>query len=132
MKDDLVGKRFGNYTVISNAISYGAGKHKKFLCRCDCGRETYIDRWGLEHGKRTHCRSCAKRMAFPDLTGQRFGVLTVLGRCPPPKYYADQASTYYMVRCDCGNEFPAVGSHLRRGIRYSCGCTRRKRVKGGS
>lgn len=52
-----------------------------------------------------------------DLTGQRFGKLTVLepaeniGRC-----------TAWRCRCDCGQETVAPTKRLRDGHRTSCGC----------
>src|SRR4051812_11862110 len=54
---------------------------------------------------------------FKDLTGQRFGRLTVLG-------YArtiGKVSTW-RCRCDCGAEIIARGDKLRGGRTGSCGC----------
>lgn len=54
-----------------------------------------------------------------DLTGQRFGRLTVLS-------FYDHKNN--MVRwkclCDCGNETIVYGNNLRRGYTQSCGCYR--------
>lgn len=59
---------------------------------------------------------------FIDLTGKRFGRLTVLGLDD----LTDNRMTTWRVRCDCGCEFTALGANLRRGVTRSCGCLRRE------
>lgn len=125
-REDIVGKKFWGYTVISQ----NRQRPSLYLCRCECGHEAIIQRSELIRGTRKRCRHCSRQMRSRDLTGERFGMLTVIGKCETPEYYSDQQSTYYTVRCDCGIEFPCRGSELTRGIRYSCGCTRRA-PKGG-
>ena len=56
-----------------------------------------------------------------DLTGQRFGRLTVVERVKSP--YGTNA--FWRCRCDCGNEVVVIGTSLRRGESKSCGCYRR-------
>ena len=53
-----------------------------------------------------------------DLTGQKFGKLTVL-------YRADniQNQPAWICKCECGTiTHPILGSNLRRGATKSCGC----------
>lgn len=52
-----------------------------------------------------------------DLTGQRFGQLTVLA---PAENIG--AMTAWRCRCDCGNETVVTTGHLRSGQTTSCGC----------
>ena len=52
-----------------------------------------------------------------DLTGQRFGRLTVIRRDESRKKAA-----YWLCRCDCGKEKVVQGCHLRSGATVSCGC----------
>jgi hypothetical protein len=56
-----------------------------------------------------------------DLTGQRFGMLTVLQRAPRA---ASNYSTRWLCRCDCGETKSVRASHLRspKGT-LSCGCS---------
>lgn len=54
-----------------------------------------------------------------DLTGQRFGRLTVIKRVPN-KPYSEQAC--WECLCDCGNTITTVGYSLRSGQTNSCGC----------
>lgn len=49
------------------------------------------------------------RMKCEDLTGQRFGKMTVVGRAPHASKNA-----YWTLRCDCGNELVRAGVELRR------------------
>ena len=56
-----------------------------------------------------------------DLTGQRFGRLTVLERAPNNK-----KQTVWECRCDCGNIVRVQMGHLRSGKIVSCGCYKRE------
>ena len=56
-----------------------------------------------------------------DLTGQRFGKLTVIERASKPEGVKGTA-IYWLCKCDCGNEKIIRGSNLRNGMTQSCGC----------
>ena len=61
---------------------------------------------------------------YIDLTGQRFGRLTVL------RYYkTEKKKVYWLCRCDCGNELAVYGGTLRNGRTKSCGCLASDRMK---
>ena len=57
-------------------------------------------------------------MKFNDLTGKRFGRLTVIKRV------ANNANNkvMWLCKCDCGNEATVIGSRLYTGKTKSCGC----------
>ena len=57
---------------------------------------------------------------FDDITGRRFGRLTVIGFDGTN----DSGNAMWRVRCDCGTEYSVLGSNLKSGAR-SCGCLRR-------
>lgn len=59
-----------------------------------------------------------------DLTGQRFGRLTVIKRFGSDK----SKNATWLCQCDCGNEFIAAGIRLRRGETRSCGCLQKEVV----
>lgn len=61
-----------------------------------------------------------------DLTGRRFGRLTVLQRGPSAGRKAR-----WMVRCECGTAKLVSGSSLCSGGTVSCGCARRERMAAG-
>lgn len=52
-----------------------------------------------------------------DLTGQRFGRLTVISRIENVGH-----NTSWLCKCDCGNEKIVSGNNLRNGSTKSCGC----------
>lgn len=63
---------------------------------------------------------------FIDLTGQKFGRLTVLQR--------DGTSTHgkpakWICRCDCGNITSVVSSALRNSYIISCGCAKSEQIR---
>ena len=54
-----------------------------------------------------------------DLTGQRFGKLTVIERTANTKYGEAQ----WICQCDCGHPYKVVvGKNLTKGVVKSCGC----------
>lgn len=59
-----------------------------------------------------------------DLTGQRFGRLTVLERAPNIIYSSGSSATAWVCKCDCGNTVIIAGGHLKRkkNATKSCGC----------
>lgn len=57
-----------------------------------------------------------------DLTGQRFGMLTVIGKGG----FTTKKEQKWLCRCDCGVEKENPGGRLKRGEAKSCGCARRK------
>ena len=60
-------------------------------------------------------------MRSVDLTGQKFGRLTVLKKAEKPKHLKAKKS-YWLVRCECGNEKVLVRTALTCGNTLSCGC----------
>lgn len=56
---------------------------------------------------------------FIDLTGLRYGRLFIV-----QKTKSIRGQTYYMCRCDCGNEKEIRGAHIKHGATKSCGCLR--------
>lgn len=62
-------------------------------------------------------------MPTADLTGQRFGMLTVVSKSGVDKYGISQ----WQCLCDCGGSSIASISNLRNGNTTSCGCYGRRR-----
>ena len=57
-----------------------------------------------------------------ELTGQRFGLLTVVDRSDVQK----NGKAYWKCLCECGNSTIVSGSNLRSGVVKSCGCLRHR------
>ena len=122
---DLTGQRFGRLTVLGrtevppNRETQAAW----WLCDCDCGRKVPVASYALRSGA---TRSCGRHRA-PDLTGQRFGRLTVLERD-----WTRKVAAYWLCDCDCGTKTSVAGDALRSGRSQSCGCSRYRRFTGRS
>lgn len=59
---------------------------------------------------------------FVDITGKKFGMLTVIKRDGVNK----GGTVIWLCKCDCGNKTSVYGSHLRNGHTISCGCYNRE------
>ena len=59
-----------------------------------------------------------------DLTGKRFGSLTVRARAGSNNH----KKAMWLCDCDCGNKVVIVGSSLTSGNTTSCGCSRKNKV----
>ena len=60
-----------------------------------------------------------------DLSGQRFGRLTVINQAPTVVTDSVYRPMWH-CQCDCGNKAEVWGESLKRGNTKSCGCLRRE------
>lgn len=126
-KLDLTGQRFTRLIVLEEAEKehqvYYNGKHKvTWKCLCDCGNIHYATTETLRRGDTPSCGCITKenrRAQLKDLTGQKFGHLTVL------KWLGTfNKNSKYLVKCDCGKEYEIFASNLTQGTTTSCGCSK--------
>ena len=99
---DRTNIKYGKLT----AIEY-LGK-SMWRCKCDCGNEKIISKEAVVEGKTKSC-GCLKHnhpKNYKDLTGQRFGRLTVI------KYHHSKSNAYWLCQCDCGNTTVVNGGSL--------------------
>lgn len=61
-----------------------------------------------------------KRVMKHELTGQRFGLLTVIKEAPKVELECEIRSAW-TVKCDCGEEQNVITRYLTRGGKTSCG-----------
>lgn len=64
-------------------------------------------------------------MTLIDLTGQKFGRLSVVSRAASDK----RGEARWNCVCECGNTSAVLGSHLRSGRTQSCGCLAKEVLK---
>jgi len=140
---DLTGMKFNRLTVLERAedrITRSGKRISRWMVRCDCGQEKIVDsapiRYGTTkscgclHRERLHRFNNTRTVTYTDLTGQRFGRLTVLGRTddyitPSTR----KGAARWLTRCDCGQENSVVGGQLKGGKTRSCGCIRKETVR---
>ncbi|MDR0491599.1 MAG: AP2/ERF family transcription factor [Oscillospiraceae bacterium] len=119
---DITGQRFGKLTAL-----YRTDQRSKdsvlWECQCDCGNTVLRTTNDLTSGHTTSC-GC-KRHEAKDITGQRFGRLTVLR----PTDQRRSESVVWECQCDCGNIVLTIGNHLRSGATKSCGCWRKEKLE---
>ena len=120
-KCDLTGRKFGKLTVLGKA-GESQDHYRVWRCRCDCGKEILVNTKRLKSGTVTNCgcipRTTARRGKIAeDLSGRRFGELTVLHRVENKN-----GRTCWMCRCDCGKEKTVTARDLKAGKVKSCGC----------
>lgn len=65
---------------------------------------------------------------YIDLTGKRFGRLTVLEKAPSTVKNG-RYETWFNCKCDCGNIVTVRGRHLRYGHVNSCGCLEKENLE---
>ncbi|WP_321822954.1 hypothetical protein [Pyramidobacter piscolens] len=120
---DLTGWRFGRLVVLRLADDQTKTPQDttaRWLCQCDCGNVVVRSRKLLRSGCVNSCGCLARDTGnrLKDLTGQRFGRLTVLRRADNAK----SGNARWLCRCDCGRTSIATGTALRTGKIQSCGC----------
>lgn len=117
--DNLDVKRFGKLEVVE--LSHKRGNRRYWKCKCDCGNTVVREAQSLIYGGSKSC-GCNKNR-LQDLTGQRFGRLTVIER-------ADNkgTKTMWLCKCDCGNKVIKEGSNLKNEDTQSCGCLRSEKT----
>ena len=124
LRKSLIGQKFGRLTVIARADNHvlPSGQTKvMYKCICDCGNEIIVESSHLQSGHATSCGcyriEVIQEMLIKDLTGQKFGKLTVVN-----KNEIKHGRQYWNCICDCGKSVVASTTSLVTGKRKSCGC----------
>jgi hypothetical protein len=112
-KLDLVGQRFGNWTVLREN---GKFKNGAILweCKCDCGNISNVIGSHLKSRNSTSCGCITSKI---DLSGQKFGKLVVLIENERNKHNR----VVWRCKCDCGIYLNVTSQSLRSGNTKSCG-----------
>ena len=117
---DIVGLRFGKLTVVEPSTERHKSGSKLYICKCDCGSTTLCRSDYLRNGRKKSCGCSYSVGILDDLTGMRFGSITVISRAPNSQKNHTQAR--WNCVCDCGTTMVVYGGHLKRGEKTSCGC----------
>lgn len=122
-KNEMIGQKFGQLTVLSLAPKRKelASRCLRYVCQCDCGNIIEVSGGSLRSGHTTSC-GCSRRGAnIKDLTGQRFGLLTVVDLA----YINEDRRAVWNCKCDCGNITQVSSHELLSCGTISCGCLRK-------
>lgn len=123
-KANLVGNTFGRLTVTKELPKEGRLGNKTKVtweCLCACGNYHKATTYQLRSNSVTSC-GCNKPPAYEDLTGNIYGMLTVIK--PSPKRSRNR-QVIWISQCECGSQSEDRADLLKSGGAYSCGCTRR-------
>lgn len=96
----------------------------RWICQCECGNIKSIRGSSLKSGNTKSCGCLQTRPTKLDLTGKKFGRLTVLEEAEKPGQIKYKQS-YWLCACDCGVKKIVRGSLLVNGQIKSCGCLRK-------
>lgn len=128
---DLTGGKFGRWLVIEKYGNENSGD-TLWKCKCDCGRIKNIRGSSLTSGNSKSCGCLARELnskrnrenykpkKIEDLTGRRYGMLTVVKMCK----HKSGEPVKWICKCDCGNEKIAKGVYLKNGKTSHCGCNK--------
>lgn len=118
---DLTGQKFGRLTALKK--NYNTNK---WICQCDCGNFTEVEISNLTSGNTKSCGCYQKEQTskanLNNLSGQRFGKLTVIERVSNNRYN----HVCWKCQCDCGGITIVEANNLKGGITNSCGCIKSK------
>jgi len=121
----LIGQRFGKLVVISQEPS-NKRRSRRWLCECDCGNTHVVTTAHLRDESTKSCGCERSKWSFQDLTGQKFGKLTVIEQGPTTKLGYRQ----WICQCDCGAKCCIRGFDLTKRNTKSCGCLQRPNLVG--
>lgn len=134
-REDLTGQKFGRLTVLREAEDYVTkqGNHKNaWICECECGNQITVRSELLKSGRTKSC-GCLRKDIIEnhrkDLTGQKFGKLTVLRKAEDFVSENGRHRTAWICQCDCGNQITVRGDGLKSGSTRSCGCLHEEVMK---
>lgn len=105
--------QYGEWKVLKRDPKNGS----KSICQCSCGTIKSVDNYTLRNGGSKSC-GCLERPLKKDITGKKFGKLTVL-----KPIIRGKGKVRWLCQCDCGNEHSATTSNLIGGNVLSCGCS---------
>ena len=138
---DLTGEKFGRLTVINESDKRDKSGNVYWNCKCDCGKMVSVQGRFLRSGHTKSC-GCHKKESwndyisktFKDMTGERYGNLTVVERGEDYIDKNNHHTTTWICRCDCGETTKTTRTMLISGRIKSCGCKspRFEKTHGGS
>lgn len=123
--EDLSGQRFGRLVA---QYPVHDGTRWRWHCQCDCGNTKDVIPHDLKRGMVKSCGCYRRDFRKRDLTGQRFGRLTVLGVAEDDMKHHGQR---WLCQCDCGNTVIVRCDGLVSGHTKGCGCENARRTTHG-
>jgi len=70
---DLTGQKFGKLTVIQKSDQIASNGTPKWICKCDCGNISVVERSNLKRGSVKSCGKCRVYNTY-DLESKEYGI----------------------------------------------------------
>lgn len=131
---DLTGNKYGRLTVLRKDNNRKTNSGSYWICQCECGTIKSIKSSSLRRGEIQSCGCLFKEKIqqtglnnLDDLTGKRFGLLTVI-EIDREKQAKHNGAVYWKCLCDCGNIISVRANNLKcknENRTISCGCAHR-------
>lgn len=143
-QEKYIGFRSGMVEIIKFSHWHympSGGRHHKWVCRCDCGKEFIA--FGTNVLKKNHTTSCGcererrlreghseyfKNLKPEDIKGERFGRLVVDSFVEWVETSNHRISKW-KCHCDCGKSIDMRRDYLQTTPIPSCGCYRSERLR---
>lgn len=123
---DLTGQKFGELTALYPLEERSSDGRYMWHCICSCTNEIDVSSHALTSGQTRSCghliQESGKRLR-KDLTGQKFGYLTVIKDTGKSYKGKNQSHSIWLCQCERdGNFIEARSDDLKSGKILSCGC----------
>ena len=129
---DLRGQKYG--TLIPLYRTENKGTRTMWVCQCDCGEIKPIAQQYFTQKENPSCGCINRKKASERMStfnesnksiqiGNKYGKLTVIDYLGLRKQKSrDKNESWYLCKCECGNEKEIRGNDLVTGGVISCGC----------
>lgn len=125
--DDLIGIKY-NYLTVLKKVTPDKYKHKRYLCKCICGKTKVVLKLNLSNGRTKSCGCYRKnevsKRTRKDLVGKVFGKLKVIKQYSVSK----RREIIWECLCECGVIKHVKSVYLLNGDVCSCGCLKKELV----
>ena len=109
---DITGQKFNSLTAIRKDE-----KTNKWLFKCDCGNEIWLQQSKVTGHAQTSCGCKKEKSKFIDRTGKRYGRLVCLSY--------DKEKKKWLCLCDCGKTCYRGTNEICANVK-SCGCMKKE------
>lgn len=119
---DIAGQRFGRLVALEKS-GRDKGGRSLWKFKCDCGNTKILPSYVVRKWRTISCGCYRKDESIirgKDLTGEKFGRLTVVERVGLDKH----KQNLWKCKCECGREIIVNSNRLCTGKTRSCGCLR--------
>ena len=115
--ENLIGKKFGNLTIVERNLE--CKKYTQYKCVCSCGRVIHAQSGMLKSKRITNC-GCK---IFDKHINIKYGRIRILS------WYKEGKKVFYNCECDCGTKFILSSKRFVANKIRTCGCKNKKRFR---